>query len=103
MIDLMSFNQTGNMAENTLSDKILDGIPDIDELITNAKTAKWNGLGVKLGLGAVSLGECNDYVKVYQFWLKEKGHSATRRILIKALRDIKENMVADDYVKYLVS
>ena len=91
------------MAKNILSDKILDGIPDIHELITNAKTAKWNELGIKLGLGAVNLAGCHGYADMYQLWLQEKGHSATRRILIIALRDIKENMVADDYVKYLVS
>ena len=99
MIDLMSFNLTGNMAENTLSDNIMNGIPEINELITYAKTSEWNELGIKLGLGTQSLAECNGCVKMYQLWLREKGYGATRRILIKALREIKEARVVDDYVE----
>ena len=90
------------MAEKSIPDNIMDGTPDIDELITHAKTAEWNGLGIKLGLNAVSLGGCNGYIKLYQLWLDEKGHGATRRVLINALRSINQNKVADDYVvKYL--
>ena len=87
------------MAEKSLPDNIMNGIPDINELITHAKTAEWNELGIKLGLGARSLAECNGSVKMYQLWLREKGYDAKRRILIKALRDIKETRVADDYVE----
>ena len=101
MINLMSFNQTGNMAENTLSDEILDDKPTPDELTTHARTADWNELGIKLGLDSVNLGGCHGYADMYQSWLKEKGDGATRRVLINALRDKLLNNVADDYVKYL--
>ena len=101
MINLMSFNQTGNMAENTLSDEILDDKPTIDELITNARTAKWKELGIKLQLDSVNLDNCHGYTDMYLLWLGEKGDDATRRVLIKALRDLKLGGVADDYVKYL--
>ena len=97
----MSFNQTGNMAENTLSVKILDDKPKITELITNARTEHWNDLGILLGLDCVNLGSSYSYSKMYQSWLSEKGDGATRRVLIKALRDLKLGGVADDYVKYL--
>ena len=89
------------MAESTIPDYILDGSPDIDELITHARTAEWNKLGIKLGLDAVRLSECNGYDKMYQIWLQEKGDGATRRNLIINLRTIKLNKVADDYVKHL--
>ena len=89
------------MAEDTLSDKILDDKPTIDELTTHARTAKWNELGIKLTLDDESLGQCNGYDSMYQLWLQEKGDGATRRVLIKALRDKNLNNVADNYVKYL--
>ena len=101
MINLISFNQTGNMAENTLSDEILDDKPTPDELTTHARTADWNELGIKLGLDSVNLGGCRGYAKMYQSWLQEKGDGATRRVLIIALRAKLLNSVADDYVKYL--
>ena len=101
MINLMSFNQAGNMAENTLSDEILDDNPTIDELTTHARTADWNELGIKLGLDSVNLGGCRGYAEMYQSWLQGKGDGATRRVLIKALRAKLLNNVADNYVKYL--
>ena len=90
------------MAEKSIPDNIMDGIPDRKELIANARTARWNELGIMLGLDAVKLDQCKDYDKMYPLWLDDKGHSATRRVLIKALRDIRQNKVADDYVKYLI-
>ena len=33
--------------------------------------------------------------KMYKVWLEEKGHGVTRRVLIKALRDINQNKVTD--------
>ena len=89
------------MTENTLPNYILDGSPGIDELTTHARTAKWNELGIKLGLDNVDLDKCNGYDSMYQLWLQEKGDSATRRSLINALRIKKLNKVADDYVKFL--
>ena len=101
MIDLMSFNQTDNMAKNTLSDEILDDKPTIDELTTHARTADWNELGIKLGLDSVNLGGCHGYADMYQLWLQQKGDGATRIVLIKALKEKLLTNVADDYVKYL--
>ena len=97
----MSFNQTDNMAKNTLSDKILDDKPTIDELTTHARTAKWKELGIKLQLDHVNLDDCHSYTDMYLLWLNEKGDDATRRVLVKALRDLKLGGVADGYVKYL--
>ena len=54
------------MAEKSLPDNIMDGIPATKERITYARTAKWNELGIKLRLDAVRLGQCNDYDKMYQ-------------------------------------
>ena len=90
------------MAEKSIPDNIMDGIPDTKELIANARTARWYELGIMLGLDAVRRDQCNDYDKMYQLWLDDKGDSATRRALIKALRDIRQAKVADDYVKYLI-
>ena len=53
------------MVENTLSDKILDDNPDIEELITYARTADWNKLGIKLRLDSENLGGCHDYDMMY--------------------------------------
>ena len=89
------------MAENTISDKILDDNPTIDELTTHARTDKWNELGINLGLDSVNRRGCHGYDSMYQLWLEEKGNGATRRVLIKALRDKKLNNVADNYEKYL--
>ena len=47
-------------------DPLLDKQPTEDELISCARTAKWNQLGVKLGLDSVDLAECHDYTSMYQ-------------------------------------
>ena len=90
------------MTENSIPDNILDGNPDADELITYARTAEWDKLGIKLKLDGVSLQGCRDYDDMYQKWIGEKTKSeTTRRKLIAALRAIKQNRVADDYIEYL--
>ena len=90
------------MTENSIPADILDGNPDTNELITYVRTAEWNKLGINLKLDGVSLRGCRDYDDMYQKWIDEKNKSeTTRRNLIAALRSIKQNRVADDYVEYL--
>ena len=80
---------------------LLDKQPTKDELISYARTAKWNQLGVKLGLDRVDLDGCHDCTSMYQLWIMQKGKGATRRILLNALRAIRQNNVADVYEDYL--
>ena len=89
------------MPEDTLSNQILDARPKIYELNTHARTAEWNKLGIQLKLDDVRLAGAKDSATVYQVWLQEKGRHATRRNLLAALRAIKLNAVADDYVAHL--
>ena len=79
----------------------MDQQPTILEVITYADTAKWNKLGVLLGLTGVALAECHDCTSMYQLWIMEKGRSSTRRSLLDALRAIRQNNVADAYEDYL--
>lgn len=85
------------MTENSIPANILDGNPDTYELITYARTAKWNKLGINLKLDGVSLKVCRDYDDIYQKWIDEKNRSNQ----IAAFRAIKQNRVADDYIEYL--
>ena len=85
----------------TSLDDLLDEQPPILELITHAKTAQWNPLGVMLKLNDVALAGCHDCTSMYQLWIMEKAGNATRRNLITALRAIGQNNVAFEYEKYL--
>ena len=85
----------------TLPDDFLDQQPKIKEIVTHAETAEWNKLGVTLELDNVKLAGCHDCTRMYQLWIQEKGHDATRRNLLVALKDIREKNVADNYEKYL--
>ena len=96
----------GNIAEGgvhvfTLPDHLLDQQPSIQELISHARTAKWNQLGVTLELDSVDLAGCHDYTSMYQLWIMEKADKATRRNLITALKAIRQYNVIKDYEKYL--
>ena len=91
----------GNIVVFTLPDDSLDQQPTIKEIVTHAEIAKWNKLGVILELNSVALAGCNDCTSMYQLWIQEKGHDATRRNLLVALKDIREKNVADNYEKYL--
>ena len=91
----------GGVHVSTLLDDFLDQQPTIKEIVTHAKTAKWNTLGVTLELNSVALAGCHDCTSMYQLWIQEKGHDATRRNLLVALKDIREKNVADNYEKYL--
>ena len=89
------------MPEHSLPDEILDAIPEIYELTNFARTAKWKELGIQLKLDDVNRTQCNDCADMYQLWLDEKGRHAKRRMLLVALRDIRQNAVADSYVAHL--
>ena len=80
---------------------LLDQQPDLNELITHARTAQWYQLGVKLELDSEDLRGCTDLTRMYQLWIKEKAEMATRRNLLTALRSIRENNVAWMYESYL--
>ena len=71
------------------------------ELITYAQTAKWNQLGVQLGLDCLYLAECHECTSMYQLWIQDKAQNATRRSLLDALRAIRQNNLADAYEDYL--
>ena len=79
----------------------MDQQPTIKEIVTHAETAKWNKLGVTLELNSVALVGCNDCTSMYQLWIEEKGHNATRRNLLVALKAIEQNNVAKKYEEYL--
>ena len=79
----------------------MDQQPGLKELITHARTAQWNLLGVQLELDSVSLAGCTDFTSTYQLWIQEKAEMATRRNLLSALRSIRENNVARKYENYL--
>ena len=91
----------GGLCVSTLTDDPLDQQPTIQEIITYAETAEWNKLGVTLELNSVALAECHDCTRMYQLWIQEKAHNATRRNLLVALKTIRENNVAENYEKYL--
>ena len=91
----------GDVHISTLPDHLLDQQPTHEELISHARTAEWNVLGVKLGLNSVDLSGCHDCTRMYQVWIMEKGRGATRRSLLNGLRDIRLNNVADAYEDYL--
>ena len=80
---------------------LLDQQPDLKELITHARTAQWNLLGVQLELDSVELAECTDLTRMYQLWIEEKANMATRRNLLTALRSIRQNNAAYAYEDYL--
>ena len=84
----------------------MDQQPTLEELISHARTAEWNQLGVKLGLDSADLAGCCDCTSMYQLWIMEKARGATRRSLLDALRAIRQNNVAityEDYLKTIVS
>ena len=91
----------GEERVSTSLEILLDQQPTIIELITQARTAKWNQLGVQLDLDSIDLAGCHDLTSMYQLWIHEKAENATRRNLLKALRFIKENKVAWEYENYL--
>ena len=96
----------GGVYVSTLPDHLLDQQPSILEIITHARTAEWNQLGVKLGLDDVDLAGCHDCTRMYQLWIQEKAENATRRNLITALKAIRQNDVArkyEDHLKTMVS
>ena len=80
---------------------LLDQQPDLKELITYAKTAQWNLLGVQLDLDSVNLAGCTDLMSMYQLWIEEKANMATRRNLLTALRSIRQINAAYAYEDYL--
>ena len=80
---------------------LLDQQPDLKELITHARTAQWNLLGVQLELDSVDLAGCTDLARMYQLWIQQKAEMATRKNLLTALRSIRENDVARQYEDYL--
>ena len=85
---------------------LLDQQPDLKELTTHARTAKWNELGILLKLDNVDLAECTDLTRIYQLWIDEKANNATRRNLLDALRSLRQNNVArvyEDYLREMVS
>ena len=82
-------------------DHFLDQQPPILEITTHARTAEWNRLGVALELDDVDLAGCHDYTSMYQLWLQEKADKATRRKLLDALRDIRQNNVARKYEEHI--
>ena len=90
-----------NRPEYSLPDQILDDIPEISELTSHARTAKWLELGIQLKLDDVDLKQCNSCAALYQLWLEENGRHATRRMLLAALRAIRQNADADSYVDHL--
>ena len=89
------------MPEHTLPDDILKtrstGIRELKRYVNILNKKQWKDLGIELELDE-SLAECID---MYRLWLQEKGTQATRKNLIDALRAIKLNAVADEYVAYL--
>ena len=82
-------------------DHFLDQQPPILEITTHARTAEWNQLGVTLELDNVDLAGCHDCTKMYQIWLQDKGENATRRRLLGALTDIRQNDVARKYKEHI--
>ena len=56
----------GDVHISNLPDHLLDQQPTHEELISHARTAEWNVLGVKLGLNSVDLAGCHDYISMYQ-------------------------------------
>ena len=86
---------------STLPDDILDQRPSIDELLSHARTGKYNELGIVLSLDSVDLTNCHDCISVYQLWLEEKAENATRRNLLAALKEIRQNNVIRKYENYL--
>ena len=80
---------------------LLDQQPTIQEVTKYARTAEYNLLGVQLELDSVKLRGCHDCTSMYQLWIQEKAHNATRRNLLVALKAIRENNVAENYEKYL--
>ena len=91
----------GDIQVSNLPDHLLDQQPTILELTTYAETAKWNNLGVKLGLSDVTLAGCHDCTSMYQLWIEEKAQNATKKNLLNALRSINQNNVARKYEEYL--
>ena len=91
----------GGVHVSTLPDHLLDQQPTLEELISNARTAEWYQLGVKLGLDSVDLTGCRDCTSTYQLWIMEKAREATRRNLLDALRAIRQNDVRIKYEGYL--
>ena len=91
----------GKERESTSLEVLLDQQPDLKELTTHARTAKWNLLGVQLELDSIDLDGCADLTSMYRLWIQEKAGLATRRNLLTALQSIRENDVAWKYKNYL--
>ena len=79
----------------------MDQQPRIFEITKHAKTSEWNQLGVALELNAEDLAGCHDCTRMYQLWLQEKAEKATRRRLLDALTDIRQNDVARKYKQHI--
>ena len=93
----------GGVHESTLPDHILDQQPTIQELISHARIADWNELGVALKLDNETLAGCHNLTCMYQLWIQEKADKATRKSLLNTLRAIKQNNVASIYENHLKS
>ena len=58
-------------------------------------------MGIVLSLDSVDQSNCHDCISVYKLWLEEKAENTTRRNLLVALREIRQNNVAREYQTYL--
>ena len=83
-------------------DQLLDTAPSVVEII-DVKTDYWYELGVQLHVNEINLTEIEDMNHMYQLWLSTQPTSATRRQLLTALRDIGEDLVANEYEHKLMT
>ena len=84
-------------------DQLLDTTPSAVEISDNVKTDHWYELGVQLHIDEINLTEIEDTNHMYQLWLATQPTSATRRQLLTALRDIGEDLVANEYEHKLMT
>ena len=84
-------------------DQLLDTTPSVIEISELVKTDHWYKLGVQLHVDEVNLTEIEDMNHMYQLWLSTQPTSATRRQLLVALRDIGEDLVANEYEHKLMT
>ena len=84
-------------------DQLLDTAPSVVEISELVKTDHWYKLGVQLHVDEVNLTEIEDMNHMYQLWLSTQPTSATRRQLLTALRDIGEDLVANEYEHKLMT
>ena len=104
LVNIFNIKILGSLGKEHVSislEMLLDQQPELKELTTHARTAKWYLLGVQLELDSVDLDECTDVTSMYRLWIQEKAEMATRSSLLTALRSIRENNVAKEYENYL--